>query len=321
MEYEAFKKRITDGIIRYLPKKYADASVKVENRLTLNGVRQDCLTIEQKGWAGQWFLLEAYYQQAEDGRKMRDIMKAIATGHQASVRPMADYMDSFLDYGMLQQEIYVMACDARQNQEMLEKIPHELYGDIALVYQINRNVIVDHVDRRFVTNGMLKVWGISMEELNRTAWENMRHNMPPSFNDIMPYVYEREEPETDRSRWKVTEEGKLFFVTDRYRYNGAVYMFDSELMGEIADLLGSDLYVCPTSIDEVIVTSVREKEIAERMTRAASEVNEVELSPDKFLSGKVYRFDRESHELSLYGVPVRKNEVSVQDEAPGIQMM
>lgn len=321
MEYAAFKEMIESGLIEYLPSRYAQAEVKVENRLTLNGVHQDCLAIEQEGMTGPWFLLEAFYQQAQDGRDIEDIMKEIAIGYQASVRPTADYMDSFLDYGMIQQEIYVTACNARLNREMLEKIPHEIYGDIALAYQINRNVNVQNTVNRFVTNGMVKVWDISMEELSRTAWKNMRQDMPPSFNDIMPYVFEGQRPEIDQSRWEVTGDGKMYILTDRQKYNGAVYMFDSGLMGKLADLFGSDLYLCPSSIDEVLVISEREKSVAERIVSAVPEVNKEQLPPDKILSGEVYRFCRESHELLLNGVPVRKNEMSGPEDAPGMQMM
>ena len=79
--------------------------------------------------------------------------------------------------------------------------------------------------------------------------------------------------------------------------NGAVYMCDEEVMSLIAEKLGSDLIVIPSSIHETIILKETENMSVRELNAMVEAVNAEAVDPQERLGNFVYRFDREAQRL------------------------
>lgn len=95
----------------------------------------------------------------------------------------------------------------------------------------------------------------------------------------------------------------MFIITNRMNNNGAIYMFDDETMQRVAGKLGDNLIILPSSVHETIVYSEECGPDIRRAKDMVQAVNQTELREEDFLSGEIYRYDKDSHTLSKVQVP------------------
>lgn len=75
------------------------------------------------------------------------------------------------------------------------------------------------------------------------------------------------------------------------------HMCDEEVMSLIAEKLGSDLIVIPSSIHETIILKETENVSVTELNAMVEAVNEEAVTPQEKLGNSVYRFDREAQRL------------------------
>ena len=90
----------------------------------------------------------------------------------------------------------------------------------------------------------------------------------------------------------------MYVISNTTKANGASVIVYSDALQQVAENLGSDLYILPSSIHEVLALPVGNKDVdsLEEMVRC---VNQTEVSPTEVLSDNVYKYDAESRTLSL----------------------
>ena len=78
MDYQEFQAKIAEEIKGYLPEKYADAVVRVEQITKNNGVTLDALQVMLPGeYMAPSIYLNDFYGQHRDGRSMENILAQI----------------------------------------------------------------------------------------------------------------------------------------------------------------------------------------------------------------------------------------------------
>lgn len=73
----------------------------------------------------------------------------------------------------------------------------------------------------------------------------------------------------------------------------------------MSDKLGTDLYVLPSSVHEVIVISTQAGE-PDDLQEMVQEINNSEVAPEERLSDSVYKFDSKVKELSIVAEPPQR---------------
>lgn len=319
VSYEEFKEMMGNGIKDFLPEEYANARVEMGRRKTHNGTWHDCLIVQREGEHALAFFLEPAYMRVMDGENAQDVIRATADkARQDCIAPIMEQMERIRDYSIARPALYAMACNADMNAGLLQNAPHERCGDLALVYQIRLEVDEEKTMSLFVTDGLAGEWGIDMETLKRDAWDNMRQKMPPVFGSTLETICHLGNMETDQAKWKADKSDFMYTLTNNASRNGAAYLFDSQLMGKIAELLEDDLLAVPSSIDEILLVRESDFSDTEVLKEIVEEMNG-QIDPSIVLSDEIYRFDRESLTLSVAIVPGPENEMLGSE--PCMQMM
>lgn len=93
-------------------------------------------------------------------------------------------------------------------------------------------------------------------------------------------------------------EKSIYVVTHEGRVYGAVAALYKGVLNQLAEKLGSDLIIIPSSVHEVLVLpkdeSYRSAEIWNRMVR---EVNETQLEGEEVLSDHIYLYCKETKDI------------------------
>ena len=97
----------------------------------------------------------------------------------------------------------------------------------------------------------------------------------------------------------------MFVISNKVRINGAANIFYEDVLAEIAERFGTDLYILPSSIHECIAVSTNTATVEELAEMVAS-VNACDVEESEQLSDHVYYYDAKSRTLSLADTSVEE---------------
>ncbi len=198
----------------------------------------------------------------------------------------------------------VAVCNAEANRVQLSDMPHEQYEDLALYYGVRVPAMVNKTGIIAIHNSQLEMWGISVEQLKKDAWENMEKEYPAvlrTMDDVIYGIRDNSialEPEGTGME-EYVENDVMFVLSNRDNVQGAVYVFDEKIMKKIAEKLDSSLVILPSSIHETLIVREMEDMDIEYMRDMVRQVNEISVRPEECLSDEVYHYDRETGILSM----------------------
>ncbi len=182
-----------------------------------------------------------------------------------------------------------------KNAGRLADMPYKEILDLAAVYRIIVNEGEDDMASIAVSCSLCDKFEISTEELDAAAQRNTEargftvRDIASVLEDIIGLPTE------------FSEDGNqlpMFVLTNPTMVNGAAVMLYWKCFDDLAHKLGSDLYVLPSSIHEVIAVPVcfEEPKVIKDMVMA---VNATEVPAEEVLSENVYRYSMEKRVLEI----------------------
>lgn len=90
----------------------------------------------------------------------------------------------------------------------------------------------------------------------------------------------------------------MHIIHTQYGDNGAAALLFNSLFEKLSREAENDLYVLPSSIDEIIVMPVDQKGM-EELRNAVESINSSEVPDDRILSDNVYRYCRRTGQLMI----------------------
>ena len=96
----------------------------------------------------------------------------------------------------------------------------------------------------------------------------------------------------------IPPEADMYVISNETRINGAVSMLYETELHELAEKLGSDLYILPSSIHEVIAVSATGGD-PEELAQMVEDVNMGQVEIGERLSNQVYHYDKNLRQLTL----------------------
>lgn len=207
----------------------------------------------------------------------------------------------------IRERLFVEVYNAGKLEEKLKGVLHECREDLVLVYRLSGYDEQSKRDCDLVTEEQMARWGVDAETLKRDAWENTMAKRPPIMIDLQDACYlcfKENHLENDNPvPLGISPLLDMFVITNRMNNNGAIYMFNDETMQKIANKIGGNLIILPSSVHETIVYSEEYGMDIRRAKDMVENVNETTLRDTEFLSGEIYRYDKDNHMLSKVQVP------------------
>ena len=245
--------------------------------------------------------LDEYLEDYENGTPFASIMKRI--------RQMTEYRDAeisfdlkaFMSFATARDRIVYKLINAEMNEALLKEVPHERFLDMAKVFYY---VLSDQGEKQasiLIYNGHMQGWGIDTEKLAECAAENTPRLLPGRIYDINELIRKMMPADAVFFDPDCGANDIMYVLTNERKYFGAACMLYEGKLKEFSERIGGSFYILPSSVHELILLRETGDEDPAALVDMVNEVNESQVAADEVLSGSVYRYDRKTAKISVFG--------------------
>ncbi|WP_304975189.1 DUF5688 family protein, partial [uncultured Acetatifactor sp.] len=240
----------------------------------------------------------------EDAMKEKTMVKLPAAGRDISSITEAELADVIRDFDVIKGNIKVYLANKEAIWENHQDCPKkEVEGtDLLAVFRIMLFVKDVGQSSILVRNRTMAMWDIELESLYETALKNTMEQTPArviSLDDMIDYG-----PEKSKRPEEVSyENGKTYILGNSGTVGGAAAMLYPGVLQTIAENSSSNLFIVPSSINEVLVISDDGKADSQSLQYMLMEANMGMVPRKEVLSDQVYYYDREERRISTATTP------------------
>ena len=301
---EELKDVVAKRVIDYLGEGFEDAKIEFYTQNVVNSTVEKIVI--KHGVMSPAFNFDAIYEGVKcDGLEptMRTLSKSIKYAYETVSSDKQDLIDAINDQEG--KNIIFTLVNTKQNERLLKDIPHREFNDLSVIYRTIYTRGQEGFGSSIVDNKQAERLGKSESELFELARKNTRRIITPRiynmYDLLKKYYMEMGVPEEvfDSMFQDTRNSGEcLYVVTNDQKTYGSSALLYEDVLYYIAEELNSNLYIIPSSIDEIIVTKADEVISAEELSKMVYEVNGESLDIADRLSNQVYFFDRDTKKVT-----------------------
>lgn len=226
--------------------------------------------------------LEPFYLKYLNGISTEAICREIMNIYETFI-PTENFDESiFTDFEKAKHRIVMKLINHEKNKELLRKIPHVPYLDLAIVFVCLAGELEKEYASILIHNHHMEFWNMDLFSLYEIAKENSPKLLPHHFENMEDYL-------TQYCDWVPNEEQiPMYLLTNRLKIHGASVILYQGLLEQISKELNSSFIVIPSSIHEVLIVPVSNKKELQYYSGMVLEVNATQLAPDEILSSHAY---------------------------------
>lgn len=284
MDFEEFKERAVSEIGEMMEDGQAGlCGIKRNNGITLTGLTP----ASQGAWIAPVIALEGHYDKLCQGMDFEQVIWEIWLEYLENKEGPGIDISSFVKWEQAKEHVAVKLVNYGANAGLLEGIPHKRFLDLAEVYYHAMPTDGQDLATILINNQHMKLWGIGLEELAGHAYANTRQHFPSeirNLEELLRGFLGMELPDMEAGI-------PMYVVSNRQNQYGACAMLFPETFQGLAEKYGTDLYILPSSIHELIAVPAYGEE-SNNLAGIVKEVNRSVVLPEDKLSDTVYRYCR-----------------------------
>lgn len=236
--------------------------------------------------------LEPFYLKYLNGTSTLDICRDILKFYQTFVPEECFDESCFTDFEKAKHRIVMKLIHYEKNIELLQKVPHIPYLDLAIVFVCSAGDLDKEYATILIHNHHLDYWNIDLLSLYHIAKENSPKLLPYHFENMEEYLLHH-------CNWNPCEDHiPMYLLTNQLKIHGASVILYEGLLEQISKELNSSFVVIPSSVHEVLVVPVQNKKELQTYSNMVLEVNATQLPEDEILSNHAYYYSKKYHVLS-----------------------
>lgn len=276
MTYSEFKTRMTEDVKKYMDENHPGYEVSLKKVSKVNRDLVEMIAVSNKDthegpgidvkelWNDMHRRKMSYEEMSEE------VMKRLDLTLKKSSEIVTDDLTDFKSKAIL------TLINTEKNKNILSYVPHRAYYEFSIVYRIIVHEDEEATTSGIVTNEMLEKAGYTEEELYKFAYENTRKDVG------------------------ISKMFGMYVLTTKRRMYGAASILFPEMVKEIADHCGCDLYLMPSSTCEWMAAPVR------TIPGGAADVNSMiresnfrAESEEEILGERCYYYDYKTGEIRV----------------------
>ena len=268
LNYEEFKERIKDDIKDYMDEKYKDCEVVIRkvNKTNREVDGLNMLDIPGLKNATPTLYVNDLYEKYKKTGDYEEVARMAAETMEYGIKSFnSQIKEECLDTSKLKDKVFFSLINAEQNRELLNTVPKRELEDLASVYRWTSGAGSDGVYTNLVDNDLAKKEGLTENDLYNAANKNTKELFPVLVKNMNEFISEimfgdselsgEMEEEFKEVMMETQDERSMYVITNESKLFGATSMLYEETLYELAEKIGSDLYILPSSIHEVIAVS------------------------------------------------------------------
>ena len=178
MYYRTFVKKMREQVQEQLGEKY---QVEIVTNSKLNAAEKTGLTIRRTQELQQVvpvIYLEECYEQYLKNQNFMECVEMICTVYEnqkeneETIMTALKNMENVRSWEQIKDRIFPMIVSERENENLKEQYVYKNYLDFLVLYIVRISEV--EIGNIKITNKMLEMWGISAEELDNQAMDNMK---------------------------------------------------------------------------------------------------------------------------------------------------
>ena len=305
LNFTEFQNYVKENIQEILPEELQDATIRQNEVEKNNGLVLHAITVTPASSnIAPNVYLDGYFKQYEEGKQLNEVMNLIAHTIVANIKAPQEFStiaQDFQNFEFVKDKIVMVAVNTERNARLLSQVPHKDREDLSLIYKVMIGSNEEGMGSITIRNEHMAMWGdISVDQIHQLAMDNTREILPisvMSMNEVMREMFSKDGM-AELMFEEMPPNQQMYVITNAAKVNGAASMFYEDALSGLAEKLGTDLYILPSSVHEVIAVST-DMGTPESLSEMVKEVNGSQVSEEEQLSDHVYRFDAESKKLSL----------------------
>ena len=322
-DFNEFLDYVMENIPEHLPESLMGAQISLRevrknNDLILHGME----VLPEDSNIAPSIYLDNFFKQYEEGKDLNEIMDKIAdtiVSHINVPEEYSDIVEKFKDFEFVKNNIIMAAVNTERNENLLLQVPHHEKEDLSLIYKVMLGRDNEDISTITIRNEHMDMWGVTADDLYELAFTNTRKILPITIRpmtEVLRGLFEKNGMPAEMSTLMFEEmppSQQMYVISNEAMVNGAVSMFYTDGLSELAKKVGTDLYILPSSVHEVIAVST-EMGTPEFLSDMVRDVNGTQVSREEQLSDHIYCFNAAKKTLSLVSTSNDELEASVNVE-------
>lgn len=254
-----------------------------------NGITKTALEVSENGnKVGTLVYIDDMYDEGLNTEQIDNLAADVEKMCQKQMyAPVMDIIGSVTDWQEARENLVMRVINAEWNEKMLETVPHRTFLDLAVIYCINLKKDGEHTISAAVKTEMMEYWEVSEDVLFEAAMMNMKRQYPESCKPLGEMFGFSDDSICPLQVWTN--------VTGMY---GASVMVYGSRVEELAETVGEDMYILPSSVHELLVLP-REGHDARELIQMVRSVNRAQVERDEWLSDNIYCYRHTEKKFTL----------------------
>ncbi len=295
ISYENFLNYIKEEVKIRLGEEYDTNlnQVRKNNGLLLDGLMIRCT----KDKILPSIYLNPYYENYKKGESLDDIVNEVIKAYdEAKEETTRIAIPTRMEFEEMKSRIIYRLVNYEKNQVLLESVPHYRMLEFAVTFHCLIRRDEEGIGSVRITEEHSKSWGVSVEELCNVAMENTKNIFPAIIRPMEDIVYDAIKQETWTPQKEVVTlpasfNSSMYVLTNSCGINGASCLLYQGLLELFYNQLGTDFFLLPSSIHELILVPVGEERDKEHLEEMVKEINQTQVALEEILSDTVYNYE------------------------------
>ena len=186
--------------------------------------------------------------------------------------------------------LFVKLVNTERNESLVEQSISKEFLDLSAVVRVVLKMDKEGMASMALSKGDAEILGMTEEEIYAAALANTLRLFPPKLVNLGRYIEMSIGAELPLGEDEVT----TYILTNQKEVDGAIYFMSPEVVGAIAEALEDDLYILPSSVNEVLLVRASELEDGvDELKEMVRDANETVVAEKDILSYNVYHYDKE----------------------------
>ena len=186
--------------------------------------------------------------------------------------------------------LFVKLVNTERNESLVEQSISKEFLDLSAVVRVVLKMDKEGMASMTLSKRDAEILGMTEEEIYAAALKNTLRLFPPKLMNLEGYV----EMSIGAKLLFVEDEVTTYILTNQKEVDGAIYFMSPEVVGAIAEALEDDLYILPSSVNEVLLVRASELEDGvDELKEMVRDANETVVAEKDILSYNVYHYDKE----------------------------
>lgn len=300
MNKNEFMEIVRDRVLDVLREKDSTLNAIIEKVTKSNGVLYCGLSFRGKDTVQPVIYLDDFYKRFEAGTNIDDIVNQVVEIYVSNGINDID-IGEITNFEAVKDRIVVAIYNTEANAEKLSGIPHKEFKDLSIYYRVDIPLNdKEGMGSMIVNDHILKMWNVSVNELDAIAWSNTKRMYPSKLMSMFEILHELCGGEIDEMQDYLAKP-TMYVLSNVNKLNGAVYIADSDALAMVADELEDDYVVLPSSRHEVIIVPLSQisDDDYTYLKDMVYEINRKEVDVEDVLSDNIYIYKRADKELRL----------------------